>query len=134
MKQNQKAKICFVIYIAGFFFNKKFCYEVFAKQKKRKESRIYYFCPPPEGVSNPQPVLRHVSAVSAPDWSTGSACVAVTPICCLAEELEPLWFTALLLRVPAVFGCAAAAHQRPGAPAGKEELKSTLYCDFRQQT
>ena len=43
MKQNQKAKICFVIYIAGFFFKKKFCYEVFAKQKKRKESRNNYY-------------------------------------------------------------------------------------------
>ena len=27
LKQNKKAKICFVIYIAGFFFKKKFCYE-----------------------------------------------------------------------------------------------------------
>ena len=34
MKQ-KKAKICFVIYIAGFFFKKKFCYEVIAKQKKK---------------------------------------------------------------------------------------------------
>jgi hypothetical protein len=34
MKQNKKGKICFVIYIAGFFFLKFFCYEVFAKQKK----------------------------------------------------------------------------------------------------
>jgi hypothetical protein len=42
MKQNKKAKICFVIYIAGFFFLKFFCYEVFAKQKKSKESRLYY--------------------------------------------------------------------------------------------
>jgi hypothetical protein len=36
MKQNKKAKICFVMYIAGFFFGKKFCYEVIAKQKKEK--------------------------------------------------------------------------------------------------
>jgi len=35
MKQNKKAKICFVIHIAGFFLKKKFCYEVFAKQKKK---------------------------------------------------------------------------------------------------
>ena len=43
MKQNKKAKICFVICFAGFFFLKKFCYEVFAKQKKRKESSKYYW-------------------------------------------------------------------------------------------
>jgi len=44
MKQNKKAKICFVIYIAGFVFLKKFCYEVFAKQKKTEESSNYYLC------------------------------------------------------------------------------------------
>ena len=42
MKQKQKAKICFVIYIAGFFLKKKFCYEVFAKQKKTERARLYY--------------------------------------------------------------------------------------------
>jgi hypothetical protein len=42
VKQNKKAKICFVIYIAGFFFLKFFCYEVFAKQKKTEESSNYY--------------------------------------------------------------------------------------------
>jgi hypothetical protein len=42
LKQNKKAKICFVIYIAGFFFKKKFCYEVFAKQKKAKLSEDNY--------------------------------------------------------------------------------------------
>ena len=41
MKQNKKAKICFVIYIAGFFLKKNFCYEVFAKQKKEKVSIEY---------------------------------------------------------------------------------------------
>ena len=45
MKQNKKAKICFVIYIAGFFL-KKFCYEVFAKQKKKKRAEHYYFSSP----------------------------------------------------------------------------------------
>ena len=34
VKQNKKGKICFVIYIAGYFFLKKFCYEVIVKQKK----------------------------------------------------------------------------------------------------
>ena len=43
VKQNKKAEICFVIYIAGFFFKKKFCYEVFAKQKKTELPRLYYF-------------------------------------------------------------------------------------------
>jgi hypothetical protein len=42
LKQNKKAKICFVIYIAGFFFKKNFCYEVFAKQKKKKCSSSNY--------------------------------------------------------------------------------------------
>ena len=42
MKQNKKAKICFVIYIAGFFFKKKFCYEVIVKQKKTERFRLYY--------------------------------------------------------------------------------------------
>ena len=31
MNQNKKAKICFVIYIAGFFFFKFFCYEEIVK-------------------------------------------------------------------------------------------------------
>jgi hypothetical protein len=38
MKKNKKAEICFVIHIAGFFFKKKFCYEVIAKQKKKKSA------------------------------------------------------------------------------------------------
>ena len=42
MKQNKKAKIYFVIYIAGFFFLNFFCYEVFAKQKKTEESSNNY--------------------------------------------------------------------------------------------
>ena len=29
--------------------------------------------PPPEGVSNPQPVLRHAGVVSAHNWSTGDS-------------------------------------------------------------
>jgi len=43
LKQNKKAKICFVIYIAGFFFLKFLCYEVFAKQKKTERCRLYYY-------------------------------------------------------------------------------------------
>ncbi len=42
LKQNKKAKICFVIYIAGFFFKFFLCYEVFAKQKKTERSSNYY--------------------------------------------------------------------------------------------
>jgi len=42
LKQNKKAKICFVIYIAGFFFKKNLCYEVIAKQKKTEESSNNY--------------------------------------------------------------------------------------------
>ena len=44
MKQNKKAKICFVIYIAGFFLKNNFCYEVIVKQKINKRSSIYYSC------------------------------------------------------------------------------------------
>ncbi len=42
VKQKKKAKICFVIYIAGYFFKKKFCYEVIVKQKIYKRSSNYY--------------------------------------------------------------------------------------------
>jgi len=42
MKQNKKAEICFVIYIAGFFFLKFFCYEVIVKQKNNERSSNYY--------------------------------------------------------------------------------------------
>ncbi len=48
--------------------------------------------PPPEGVSNPQPVLRLAGVVSAHNWSTGERlCGGDSNV--LAEELEPLWFT-----------------------------------------
>ena len=51
MKQNKKAKICFVIYIAGFIFLKDFCYEVIVKQKIYKRasncySSLMFFTPP----------------------------------------------------------------------------------------
>jgi len=42
LKQNKKAKICFVIYIAGFFFKKNFCYEVIVKQKIYTRASDYY--------------------------------------------------------------------------------------------
>jgi hypothetical protein len=42
MKQKKNAKICLVIYIAGFFFKKNFCYEVIVKQKIYKRSTIHY--------------------------------------------------------------------------------------------
>ena len=42
VKQNKKAKICFVIYIAGFFFKIFFCYEVIVKQKIYKRASNYY--------------------------------------------------------------------------------------------
>ncbi len=42
MKQKIKGKIRFVIYIAGFFFKKNFCYEVFTKQKKNERGSNYY--------------------------------------------------------------------------------------------
>jgi hypothetical protein len=42
MKQKKKAKICFVIYIAGFFFKKKFCYEVIVKQFFKERPANYY--------------------------------------------------------------------------------------------
>ena len=48
---------------------------------------------PPEVASNPQPVLRRASVVSGGDANV------------LAEELEPLWITALLLKILEVFRC-----------------------------
>ena len=42
VKQNKKAKICFVIYIAGFFFLKILCYEVIVKQNIYKRPSNYY--------------------------------------------------------------------------------------------
>jgi hypothetical protein len=42
MKQNKKGKNCAVFCFAGFFFLKFLCYEVFAKQKKKKCSEHYY--------------------------------------------------------------------------------------------
>ena len=44
VKQKKKAKICFVIYIAGFLFLKIFCYEVIVKQKIYKRASNYYYC------------------------------------------------------------------------------------------
>ncbi len=44
-KKNKKGKIYFVIYIAGFFFLKFFCYEVIVKQKINKRSSNYYLHP-----------------------------------------------------------------------------------------
>jgi hypothetical protein len=59
--------------------------------------------PPPEGVSNPQPVLRHAGVVSAQNWLTGER-LRGGDANVLPEKLEPLWFTALLLRVPGAGG------------------------------
>jgi hypothetical protein len=42
MKQNKKGKICFVIYIAGFFLNF-FYYEVIVKQKIYKWPANHYW-------------------------------------------------------------------------------------------
>jgi hypothetical protein len=49
MKQNKKGKKCAVFCFAGFFFLKKFCYEVIVKQKKRKRSANHYFYQPQYG-------------------------------------------------------------------------------------
>ena len=42
VKQKIKAKICFVIHIAGFFLKKQLCYEVIVKQKNYKRPTNYY--------------------------------------------------------------------------------------------
>ena len=42
MKQNKKAKNYAVFCFAGFFFLKKFCYEVIVKQKIYKRSTNHY--------------------------------------------------------------------------------------------
>ena len=61
VKQNKKAKICFVIYIAGFFLKKNFCYEVFAKQKKKKCAANYYSCTYPQGTQREREREREMS-------------------------------------------------------------------------
>jgi hypothetical protein len=50
MKQKKKAEICFVIYIAGFFFKFFFCYEVIVKQIF-KERPANHYSPPPHANS-----------------------------------------------------------------------------------
>jgi hypothetical protein len=42
MKQQKKAKICFFIYIAGFFFLNFFCYEVIVKQIFKERPTNHY--------------------------------------------------------------------------------------------
>ena len=44
MKQNKKGKICFVIYIAGFFFKFFFCYEVIVKKNFKERPANHYLC------------------------------------------------------------------------------------------
>ena len=75
VKQNKKAKICFVIYIPGFFFLNFFCYEVIVKQKIIKRSSNYYstyplhaaytfsLCLPPPHPSPALPALYHKERV-----------------------------------------------------------------------
>jgi hypothetical protein len=43
VKQNKKGENCAVFCFARFFFIKFFCYEVIAKQKKKKCADHYYF-------------------------------------------------------------------------------------------
>jgi len=62
MKQNKKAEICFVIYIAGFFFKKKFCYEVIVKQKIYKRSSNYYWLDTDEGRGSSEGYIRSISS------------------------------------------------------------------------
>ena len=60
----------------------------------------------PDGDTNQQPVLRHAVVVSAHIFNQVSAWVAVTPpINAMAEKLESLLLTVILLRVPKAFGC-----------------------------
>jgi hypothetical protein len=44
MKQKKKEKNYAVFYVAGFFFLKKFCYEVIVKQKIYKRPANHYSC------------------------------------------------------------------------------------------
>ncbi len=69
---------------------------------------------PPEGGSNLQPVLRHASVVCAQNWSAGAR-LRGGDANMLAEELEPGWLTAHLLRVPESFGCYISQHSTRSA-------------------
>jgi hypothetical protein len=44
MKQKKRGEIYFVIYIAGFFFKKKFCSEEIVKQKIYQRPTNHYWC------------------------------------------------------------------------------------------
>jgi hypothetical protein len=70
--------------------------------------------PTPEGVSNLQPVLHHACVVSVQNWSTGER-LCGGEANALAEELEPLWRTALLLRVLEALGCYISLHSARSA-------------------
>jgi hypothetical protein len=70
--------------------------------------------PPPEGASNLEPVLHHAGAVSAQNCSTGER-LCGGDAKALAEELEPLWLSALLRRVPEAFGCYISLHSARSA-------------------
>jgi hypothetical protein len=70
--------------------------------------------PPPEGASNLQPVLPHAGVVSAQNWSRGER-LCGGDANAMAEALEPLLLTALLLRVPEAFGCYIGLHSARSA-------------------
>jgi hypothetical protein len=70
--------------------------------------------PPPEGASNPQPVLHLAGVASAQNRSTGER-LKGGDANAMAEELEPLWLTAILLRVPEAFGCYISLHSARSA-------------------
>jgi hypothetical protein len=61
--------------------------------------------PPPRGpaICSPQPALHHAGVLSAQNWLTGER-LCGGDANALAEELEPMWLNALLLRVPEAFG------------------------------
>ncbi len=70
--------------------------------------------PPGEGAGNLPPVLHHAGVVCLLRFSTGERlCVGDANV--MAEELEPLWLTALLLRVPKTFGCYISLHSARSA-------------------
>ena len=75
---------------------------------------------PPRGCqqSTARPARRHAGVVSAHHGSTGER-LCGGDVNVLEEELEPLLFTALLLRVPEAFGCYISLHSARSACLGQ---------------
>ena len=84
--------------------------------RAKKQRRVLY---------NLQPVLHHAGVVSSQNWPTGER-LCGGDANAMADELEPLWLTALLLRVPEAFGCYISLHSGRSARERERERERGL--------